>query len=106
MERGSCRRTATGFTTLDMGNGPTKRGANVLLSTPRGRSLVESQTFCPTWYAGAGVRRRLAALACSRLSSGFSPYALAPHGRSISRWDLGFPFLEGGYRKGYTNKIN
>lgn len=46
---GSLNRTATGLSTLEMGNGLKKCGANFLHMTFRGRSLVDSQTLWLTW---------------------------------------------------------
>ncbi len=40
-------------------------GANLCESTLRGRSLLESQTFCPGRRVGAGLRQRLARCCCS-----------------------------------------
>lgn len=62
MDLGRAKRTATVFTTLGIGKGPTKLCACFLLSTLNGRSLMESQTFWPTWNWGAGILRLLTVL--------------------------------------------
>ena len=46
MDHGRRRQTAAGLMTLEMGNGPTNRGANFLDSTLRGGSRVDNQTCC------------------------------------------------------------
>jgi len=56
---GSLRRTATGFITFSMANGPTNLGDSFFESDLSGRSLEESHTLSPTAYVGAGMRLRL-----------------------------------------------
>ncbi len=58
---GSLSRTATGLRTLVMRYGPMNLGASLREGTRRGRSLVESHTFWPHTYWGAGVLWRSAA---------------------------------------------
>ena len=47
---------AVGVMILVMVKGPMKRGASLGLVVRRGMSRVESYTFCPTTYWGAGRR--------------------------------------------------
>lgn len=60
MLRGSWSFTETGLTSAETSNGPMKFGLSFLDSVLRGTKRVDSHTFCPTVYAGAGVWRRSA----------------------------------------------
>ena len=60
---------AVGVMTRVMVKGPMKRGASLGLVVRRGMSRVESHTFCPTLYWGAGRRWWSANLLTSMLWS-------------------------------------